>query len=225
MIMEDQSSLYELTTSRNGLTVPVIKGVHLHSVYNPSKEAEAFAKGFQESINKKSNILVLGLGFGYHIEEIAKIASKAHEEYRIWVIEPNERLVEDFKKKRNFEDTNITIVCMSDINDLYEQKSFIDLLVHKPCIIKHDASFNLEKEYFKKLLTYTAPEQISNYIHLIDNQQYSDYLSTYQDGTFNDLVNNIVSNGRVNDKKDFAMLALMTVFNDMNDSQISRGQQ
>lgn len=221
--MEDQNSLYELTTSRNGLTVPVINGIHLHSIYNPSKEAEAFAKGHQESIEKKSNILVLGLGFGYHIEEIAKIAYKAHSDYNICVIEPNQKLVEDFKTKRSFEDSRITIINEPNTDALYEIKSFIDFLIHRPCIIKHDASFNLEKKYFKKLLTHTASDQISDYLHLIEESSYVDYLGTFREETFEQLVDGIISNGRVNNKKDFAMLALMTMLNDMKVNNQARG--
>lgn len=221
--MEDQSSLYELTTSRNGLTVPVIKGVHLHSIYNPSKEAEAFARGFQESIQKKSNILVLGLGFGYHVEEIAKIAVKAHKNYNIWVIEPNVQLVEDFTKKRNFEDANITIINQVDINLLYEDKSFIDFLINKPCIIKHDASFNLEKEYFRKFLTYTAPNLIGNFIHLIEDQQFAEYLGPLQEKNLDEHINEIIAQGRISDHKDFAMLAFKHLFNDIKASISDRG--
>jgi hypothetical protein len=46
--MEERKKQYEIKTSRNGLTVPVVNGIHLHSIYNPIKEAEAFATSFKE---------------------------------------------------------------------------------------------------------------------------------------------------------------------------------
>ena len=94
--MEERNNQYEFKTSRNGLKVPVIKGIHLHSIYNPIKEAEAFAQGYEDTIKAKNKILILGLGFGYHIEEVAKLLNQYHEKYEVIVLEPNSKLVEEF---------------------------------------------------------------------------------------------------------------------------------
>jgi uncharacterized phage-like protein YoqJ len=221
--MEEQNSLYELIKSRNGLTVPVINGVHLHSIYNPVKEAEAFAKGYEEVLMSKNSVLILGLGFGYHVEEVAKILSNNHDNYKVIVVEPNTKLVEDFNEKRKFEDANISIINPLDVSELFEDQTFIKFLIHKPCIIKHDASFNLDKKFYTDFLTYNAPSRIEDYLHLIKNDEFKEYLDTYKDSSFDQLINCIVTNGRVNNKNDFAALAFMTMINDMEDAAATRG--
>ena len=61
--------VYEIKESKNGLKVPVIDGVYLHSIYDPQTEGKALLKRHQDSFEEKSSILILGLGYGYHIEE------------------------------------------------------------------------------------------------------------------------------------------------------------
>jgi spermidine synthase len=110
--MDERNSQYKLEASRNGLTVPVINDVYLHSIYNPVIEAQTFAKTQEKSLKIKKHVLILGLGFGYHVEEIARIASQYHSDYQIVILEPNKRLVDDFINTRNFEDSKIKIICM-----------------------------------------------------------------------------------------------------------------
>ena len=54
--MEESNRQCEFKVSRNGLTVPVVRGVHLHSIYNPMKEAEAFAQGYEDILEEKNHI-------------------------------------------------------------------------------------------------------------------------------------------------------------------------
>lgn len=211
--MEERNSLYQLIKSRNDLTVPVIKGVHLHSKYNPLKEAEAFAQGFSEAINRKSKILIFGLGFGYHVDAIAELASKVHESFEIIVIEPNHQLVRDFLHQKGFEQNNISIICEENIQKLFESVEFVKFLFQKPCIIKHDTSFNMQKDYYSKFLTYSSSEKIEDFLHLIENDLFKDYLLPYKGSDLDYLSKSIIKNGHINNKNDFAMLAMAELFN------------
>ncbi len=51
--------------SKEGLPVPQIAGVSLHSQYHPLKEAERITRDFQHCENSRT--VVFGLGFGYHV--------------------------------------------------------------------------------------------------------------------------------------------------------------
>lgn len=218
--MEESNRQCEFKVSRNGLTVPVINGIHLHSIYNPVKEAEAFAEGHQEVLTKKENVLVLGLGFGYHIEQLARQLNHNHNEYRIIVIEPNRDLVTEFFEKRPFEDRNIQVISPRTVQGLFEDEEFVEYLRTKPAIIKHDTSFSLERDFYVGLLKYQAPTHINKYYHLLNDTAqgyFQDFIE--EDVTLDQITEDIKTKHGIKNKFDYAMLALEEIVN----SQESRG--
>ena len=56
--------------SKNGLPVPQIAGVTLHSQYRPLEEGDRTTVDFV--IDPKRKVMVFGLGFGYHIQALLK---------------------------------------------------------------------------------------------------------------------------------------------------------
>ena len=210
--MDERNSQYELQPSRNGLTVPVINGVYLHSIYNPIKEAEAFAKSQEQNLLIKNRVLVLGLGFGYHIEEIAKILNSVHSHFEIIILEPNSRLVEDFIDTRNFEDKNIKIICKDKVKDLFEDINFIEFLMKKPCIIKHDTSFILEKEFFTRFLGYQASKDIFHFKGLL-NDRAKQLCSSRESRTVDSYIIDIKKSSHISDKNEFLMMAFNEIVN------------
>jgi hypothetical protein len=63
--------MLELSTARSGRRIARINGTHLHSSYDPEKEAERFVK---ESMKRgdPSTVLLLGAGLGYLYGEISR---------------------------------------------------------------------------------------------------------------------------------------------------------
>ncbi|MBT4790982.1 MAG: hypothetical protein HON90_05385 [Halobacteriovoraceae bacterium] len=209
--MDERNSRYELQTARNGLSVPVIDGVYLHSIYNPTKEAATQAKMHESSLKTKNYVLVLGLGFGYHIEEIAKILNQYHAHYKIVILEPNETLVENFKQIRNFEDQNIRIYC-APVDELFESWEFINFLSHKPSLIKHDASYSLEHKYFKEFLEYKAPTSMESLQKLSNDDAYKLYLGR-DEKNFIEAINTIKTGKSLLTNADFLFMALNEIKN------------
>lgn len=212
--MEESNQKYEIKTSRNGLSVPVINGIHLHSIYNPIREAEAFAEGHKDIIQAKENILVLGLGYGYHIEQIAKEANKAHNNYKIVIIEPNADLAIDFNTNRPFEDKNIIIFSAKSAEKLFEDVEFVNFLKTKPAIIKHDTSFGIEKEFYVEFLKYQAPTHIDKYFYMLNDRSQAicePYLGSNR--SFLDVVTSIRTETGVQNKNDYLLLALEEIKN------------
>ncbi|MAX66469.1 MAG: hypothetical protein QF441_11715 [Bacteriovoracaceae bacterium] len=205
--MDERNSQYELQPSRNGLTVPIINGVYLHSIYNPAKEAEAFANSQEKNLKYKNKVLILGLGFGYHIEEIAKKLNSMHSNYEIIILEPNKRLVEDFIAARDFEDKNIKIICKDKVKQLFENLEFIEFLMSKPCIIKHDTSFILEKEFFSQFLSYQAPQNTIQYKSLLSERS-KELFDNFGAFTFKQNVQNILSHGKIESQGQYLIMAL-----------------
>jgi hypothetical protein len=205
--MDERNSQYELQPSRNGLTVPVINGVYLHSIYNPIKEAEAFVGSQKKNLTFKNSVLILGLGFGYHVEEAAKILNSVHKSYEIIILEPNERLVEDFIASRAFEDKNIKIICKQKVKELFSDWNFVQFLMKKPCIIKHDASFILEKDFFTNFLGFQASKDIINYKGLL-SEDAKNLFQTRDSRNFDSYVEEIKGSGRIIDRNEYLVLAL-----------------
>ena len=195
----------ELQSSRNGLSIPVINGVYLHSVYNPQKEAEAFVEKNENIINRKNNLIILGLGFGYHIEQVAKKLNESGE-YKIIVIEPNKELVNLFEETRPFYDSNIQIVSYETIEEYYLDRNFSNFLSQKPGIIKLDTAFNLNKEFYKSFLTFKAQTELSAYRTSLSENS-CNLLGHRGDSLFN-ITREIKNQRVVSSKKDYLILAL-----------------
>lgn len=204
--MDDLSASISIKTSRNGQIVPVISGIHMHSMYDPLKEASDFALSFENILLKKNNILVLGLGYGYHIAELIKKLKQTHSKYQVIVIEPNSRLVKLFKDNQ-IEQLNFKIYSM-DIETLYKNKEFIHFLSQKPAIIKHDPSYHLNNIYFKKLLTYKADQQIFSYIDEIENKDIKEYLSNYSSTSFEQIIKKLEASNQVSRREELILLSL-----------------
>ena len=210
--MEERNSKYDLLSSRNGLTVPVINGVYLHSIYNPTREATTFAQSNEKTLKLKSRIIVLGLGFGYHIEEIARVMNKYHSQYEIIVIEPNKRLVSDFMETRNFEDKRIKIICKDRASRLFNNWGFVNFLMKKPAIIKHDASFVLEKDFFSEFLGYKAPKEITNYRSILTDSA-QDLVEGQTNQCLLETMDVIEKRMTINSKQEYALMALKQIIN------------
>lgn len=209
--MDERNSQYELKSAKNGLTVPYINEVYLHSMFSPSKEAQGFAKLHAKTLKTKANVIILGLGFGYHIEEVAKVLSQNHSRYKVIVIEPNERLYRDFNAKRRFEDTNIISLHVKSIKDLFSRQDFVELLLSRPAILKHDTSYMLNKDFFTKLLTYQAPRRTKEIAKVL-NEEAREHFKFDQDETLENFCESLKHKPTI-DKDDFFLLAFHNLIN------------
>ncbi len=209
--MEERYSQYQLVKSKSGLTVPYIDDVYLHSMYSPAKEAEGFAKLHEETLKRKKNVIVLGLGFGYHVEEIAKILNREHDNYRILIIEPNEQLYKDFNEKRKFEDSNIIPIHTKDPESLFLRRDFTEFLLSSPAILKHDASFMLNKEFFSNLLQYKASTDL-NQLRRFSKSIDTFVETSHENGTLEEYIESVMKK-RTFTRKDFLTLAFNEIAN------------
>ncbi len=171
--------------------VPVVNGIHLHSIYNPLKEAENLFEENKNLIEQNNQFLVLGLGFGYHVLELIKrLEEKYGNNYRILVIEPIEQLIEG--SKENLQSCeNLEIITGNDIEELYNDRKIINFLVQKPALLAHPASFNLSKDFFTSLLKFKSDNTIDKARYLVQNPIIKNILSEYPHNiTLDELIEN-----------------------------------
>lgn len=172
--MEELTSDLEIEKSRNELLVPIDRGIYLHSIYNPEKEAEILVSKFKEGLSANTNILVLGLGFAYHINEIIKNSTSS--KLKIMVIEPNKNIIETYLKLFK-KPSQVQIKFYNKIEEYFYDYELIDFLMLKPLIIKLETSFNLDKDFYKQFFTYRSHTSIDSYKNNL-SKKWNEYFST-----------------------------------------------
>lgn len=201
---------YEVKTSRNNMKVPVVNDVHLHSIYNPTKEAQALISNYDKNLETTKNVLVLGLGFAYHVYELCRKLESYHgDNYRVTVIEPNINVYNDCIANNLFPNKNIKVHCGVDLHETYSDLQLVKFLISKPLIIQHPASFNLYINFFKSFLDYTAPTSMDAITRHVSDAKFSRYLSDNSDSrSMNDFIaNNLLQKTTLTNEFDHLVLA------------------
>ncbi|MCY4644531.1 MAG: hypothetical protein OXB88_07925 [Bacteriovoracales bacterium] len=168
---------YEVKESKNGHKIPIINDVHIHSAYMPEREEISFFEKHKKILKEKSALLILGLGYGYHLKKIIKYFEHEKRPFHIAVIEPNNQIIKDCFKLKEIDLKNIKVYCSPSIDDLFQSEDFIQFLLKKPAVIPHAPSFNLYKRYFTKFLTYKSPQDLNNTIKTLHDEETKDYFT------------------------------------------------
>lgn len=169
----------EIKKSKTGTPIPVINGVHLHSAYNPEKEAESLISKYEDTLKLSPHALVLGLGMGYHVMELQKRLSTYHPgSWRIFVIDPSNELLDKAMEENEFNSDRVHIIAGEGVSELYRKLDFVKFLVTKPTVVSHSASFNLYETYFRKFLTHKENVSIKSVSNVITSATLKEYLNT-----------------------------------------------
>lgn len=208
MVNQDFIKKYELKVSKTGLKVPVVNDVHLHSIYDPEREAAIFIEAQREIIAKKNEFLVLGLGFGYHVSELVKTLRDSKKPFRIVVIEPNIKVAEDCLAESIVNTNDVYVAYGKTAQEFYSNKDLIHFLLKKPAVINHAASFNLYTDYFRELLSFEADQSLESCSQQTDFDELKDYFSKL-DSTMSlwDNIKTISEENTLCSDLDFLMLA------------------
>lgn len=202
---------YEVKISRTEQKVPIVNGVHLHSIYNPFKEAEGLVSAQIEFLKKKNEVLVLGLGFAYHVNAISeKLTQLYGEDFKVIVIEPNVQVYNECISQKLIDKKNILIYPGFTPVELYSDIDFIHFLLRKPAIIAHPPSFNLYQAYFKSILTFEAPKSINSIMNFVTSNEVKNYLSNYNpETTLEDVFLNEIPHKKNFEEFDFLAMAIV----------------
>lgn len=205
---------YEIKKSKTNHNVPVINGIHLHSMYNPIKEAEDLIFSHEEGLRKSPFALVLGLGMGHHLPILEDCLVKYHKKnIEISVIDPNRNVFNDYLKTTKFENDHKKIHYFIDdnVDSLYGSEKLVKFLTKIPTVIVHTPSFNLYSDFYKAFLSYTAPTSIHEYVHKISDSSLKKHLySTLSDNPKMDLslyIESLKNSTRDLKKYDYILIA------------------
>ena len=208
---EDES--FEIKKSKTNLPIPVVNGVHIHSAYDPIKEAKKMIRKDLSEFQRKKNILIFGYGFGYHVREIISFFKEKNvKKFKLIVIEKNEKLLSSALELFPNESNNLKVFCEKEPSNLFKNKDFLNFLINKPVIFAHPPSFSLYDSYFQKILKYKSPNSTSD---LIENLESADLKSFFErnldQNSLNDILNKINNKKSFTDKNEFLMSAFCQI--------------
>ncbi len=109
--------------AKDGNPIPIINDFILHSKYSPAKEGEQLIKAQLDKHPRQENLIVFGLGFGYHLLPI-------YEQYKeIYVVESIQELIESAKSQSFLQPLFSKIKIISSLEEAHyiEQTDFLKL--------------------------------------------------------------------------------------------------
>lgn len=179
MVTDFSQADFQIKIAKTGHAVPVIGDVHLHSIYNPIKEAEAFLEKNAATIKQKNKVLILGLGFAYHVNLVLKFMEMNFgNDFEIAVVEPHLNMAKECLTRDLLNDPRVTVFSKPQAAQLYKIEEFVDFLLKGPSVLTHTASFNLHERYFRDLLSYRAPTDVQSISARIKDEGLKKYFST-----------------------------------------------
>lgn len=196
---------YQVKQSRNNLPIPVVENNYFHSRFNPAQEAATYLENHHEQLKKKSTVLILGLGFGYHIFEVANILAKYHKGFDIYVIEPNLEMAKECLELFPEFKHSITVFHSNQPETLFTNREFVELLLRKPAVIQHPPSYNYHQQYFEGVLKHQAPADITS-IRKILNEKSINWIRHDSSPSIMHAIGEIKKEGTKLSSEDFLLL-------------------
>lgn len=196
--------------SKTNKPVPIVDDIYLHSIFDPEKEAKAFANNNIEHIKVHQNFIVLGLGFAYHIREIINLAKVYHSQFNIIVIEPNKELISTYRENGNQSKEDFEIVTHENIEDYYFDSRLIKAMLNKPKIFRLDTAFNLDLNFYKSFLTYKVNKNLNHYKERL-KPEVKDIFEPIIKSSLEQSFNEIISKKSEFTKPEYFLLALKEI--------------
>ena len=205
--MKDYSFPISFTEAKSGHKIPIVNGVYLHSVYDPIKEAEALLQQNEKNLVNENKVLILGLGYGYHVNEIrSKLTLNHGADYTIYVVEPNPDAVKTVKDQNALLEGNIKIICKKTLDDFFSDTDFVNFLMKKPRIISHSASFNLYSEFFKDFMSFERHDSLSTNMNIIRNSKLKNmFIDEEEDSSFSTAIEKLTHRSGKDSKDSFLL--------------------
>ena len=133
----------EFLRCKNKHWVPILNGTLLHSSVDPVKEAALWVEKEWAYVKDAKNVIVLGLGGGFHIQELINRGKN-----NILVIEGSRELVLAMTEKNP--DLMRLVVCLGGVppGQLCHETELLEHMAGSFAILKHPASIRVNPFYY-----------------------------------------------------------------------------
>lgn len=187
-IIENSSLIYEkVETVSKDITLKVKSEqneYYLHSIVDPKNQGLVFA---QNNYSDRSDLVLYGLGLGYHVVALYKLLKK---DQKLYILECNEIIAEyamQFEEVRNIlKDSRVICTVTSNkekvISFFNDAPRSAKLIYYYPCVktIPQNLEFLREKIIDLRFESNISGDQLMmNNNHRMNNKKYKDFLDDY----------------------------------------------
>jgi len=138
-----RSERVELIEKRKGIKTIRVGGLLYHSQYNPTEEAKKLIEA--SSLDKKRPVVAIGLGLGYHIQELIQ------KEYKVIVIEPDKDIAFTAIQNNLLPD-DLLLAIPDTLDYLFNDSFFKDYLDKIPQPFFHPVVSRIYSEFCETLI-------------------------------------------------------------------------
>jgi len=173
----------EILQSRNGHPVPKIQGILVHSACDPIKEASTFIKSCETIIESQDILLVMGYGFGYHVDALVKRVENSPNK-SIFVVEPN---ISFFKKALQMRDLTkiiekVTFIVGFSVPRLFSIPGFYKILNAAPYTIGYNPAVKINENYFVEFVKRRSSNLKEHLLYEADdNNELAEIINRFSD--------------------------------------------
>lgn len=156
-------TVIEFIQAKNGLPTAKVHNPDgysflLHSAYDPAAEARRLVEGYP-SLKEAAGVVCLGLGLGYHVREVLRLAKP---NVQVLVIESNSQLRERFQESaKDIPWDRVTVTDREDAVKTYVYSKHENLRGGF-VIVEHPASLRLNPEFYD-----TMRNRVRDYVSLL----------------------------------------------------------
>lgn len=206
--------------NHNNQIIPYIDSTPLHSENDPIGEAKKFILHYNDKIKNNNTFVILGLGHGYHVNQLSKNLQSFSNNYKILVIEPHNELVQRYREHNDGKDPRVKILSQRNMDKLYRSRTLIRTLTQKPAILVHRASLDCNEKYFREFLSFQASSDITDYVNELPIE-IQNYLQNQSAANLSELLSQNKQQQFLSNQEDYFFFALNHILSNENQS----GQQ
>jgi hypothetical protein len=137
----------EFVQCRTKRWVPIANGILLHSSVDPEREAAQLVEREWASLSGVKSILVMGLGGGFHLEELAR-----RHDGPIVVIEAEKEMAQAMAEKNPELMGKIEVLAGVPPAQIPREEEIISVLSASYSVFKHPASFRISQYYYTAVM-------------------------------------------------------------------------
>lgn len=136
----------EMIQSQCQSWIPLVNGILLHSSVNPKREAKQFIDQVWDRVSGVKNVVIFGLGGGYHINELLNRGKE-----NILVIESSTQLAEAVLLKNPDLTSRVKVLSGVGPEEIHQHPEILKVLASSYGVIYHAPSVQLNKEYYSSV--------------------------------------------------------------------------
>lgn len=137
-------NIFEEVKIQSGESILKWNGKFLCSRVDPHKEAEQWIHQVTKEVGQVKNLIVLGLGCGFHIEALRRHRPNAN----ILVIERFKEVVDFYKNQYQESFKSISVICVESLTDILNSAHMQLAVKEWYTVLPHQPSYFMDRQFY-----------------------------------------------------------------------------